>query len=408
MSHVGGPPSVGNDFVVPQKRPTPAVEAVEHSAAVPIIPVAVEPVEQFLAPTPQLAPALTLTPAAFPPVITASQVTQQLGDVPRYLFELFHRYTIIAFAILLLLIGSTGTTVAGHYLAVSSTANAQLPTGSAAHAPVIAGLNLTVPARDLDAKLAAITSQSATLTVGDKAEPISPDTIKSWLQITQSPDKSQNFIHIKAATINASLLAQANKHAAAAVDQVTATHPDGSSLVIVSGKNGAKLTDPSTLTAQSITIARTLLDAKGIQASTPLESVPFAAVTPAVFGKLLEVNVVTKTMWAWDNGQVVKTYPISAGAPATPTPIGQFKIFSKLPVQDMKGFNANGTKYFQPHVRWISYFLPGGYAVHGNYWRPQSWFGNINSSHGCVSLPDDQAKEVYDFAPLGTTVITHN
>jgi lipoprotein-anchoring transpeptidase ErfK/SrfK len=73
----------------------------------------------------------------------------------------------------------------------------------------------------------------------------------------------------------------------------------------------------------------------------------------------------------------------------------------------MKGFNADGTKYLQPHVHWINYFLPGGYAVHGNYWRPLSWFGNINSSHGCVSLPDDQAQWVYNWAPIGTTVITH-
>jgi lipoprotein-anchoring transpeptidase ErfK/SrfK len=112
-------------------------------------------------------------------------------------------------------------------------------------------------------------------------------------------------------------------------------------------------------------------------------------------------------MYLYQNGQLYKSYPISAGAPETPTPIGQFKTFSKLATQDMRGYNANGTKYFQPHVHWISYFLPGGYAIHGNYWRPQSWFGNINSSHGCVSLPDAQAKEVYDWTPVGTTIITH-
>jgi lipoprotein-anchoring transpeptidase ErfK/SrfK len=141
--------------------------------------------------------------------------------------------------------------------------------------------------------------------------------------------------------------------------------------------------------------------------TVPTETQPFASVTPTAFSKLIEVNVVTKQMYLYDNGNLTKTYPISAGAPVTPTPIGQFKIYQKLAVQDMKGFNADGTKYLQPHVHWINYFLPGGYAVHGNYWRPLSWFGAVNSSHGCVSLPDDQAKEVYDWAPLGTTVITH-
>ena len=396
MSYVGGPRSVGNDFIVPKKR-----QAVQPE------PIIIMPTPVVVEPELTLAPVLTMPQTAFPPVLDTSRMRAQMTVAPRYLFELFHRYTLIAFAILLLLIGSTGTTVGGHYLAAAAAKNAVPPPSSLAKAPIIAGLNLTIPAAEFDTQLAAITNQTATLTVGDQAEQISPDTIKGWLQITQNADKTEDFIHIKADTINKSLLELANKHAATAVDQVTATHPDGSSLVIVAGKNGAKLADPGTLTAQAVGIARTLLDAKGFQANTPLTVVPFAAVTPAVFGKLLEVNVVTKTMWAWDNGAVVKTYPISAGAPETPTPIGQYKIFSKLPVQDMKGFNANGTKYFQPHVRWINYFLPGGYAVHGNYWRPQSWFGNINSSHGCVSLPDDQAKEVYDFAPLGTTVITH-
>jgi lipoprotein-anchoring transpeptidase ErfK/SrfK len=98
---------------------------------------------------------------------------------------------------------------------------------------------------------------------------------------------------------------------------------------------------------------------------------------------------------------------VSAGAPETPTPQGHFKIFEKLQVQDMRGYNANGTKYFQPHVRWVGYFS-GSNAIHGNYWRPLSWFGNRNSSHGCVSVPDDQAKWVYNWAPVGTPVVVHS
>jgi lipoprotein-anchoring transpeptidase ErfK/SrfK len=112
-------------------------------------------------------------------------------------------------------------------------------------------------------------------------------------------------------------------------------------------------------------------------------------------------------MWVYEKGQLVNQFAVSAGAPATPTPLGRFQIYQKLAVQDMKGYNANGTKYFQPHVHWISYFLPGGYAVHGVYWHPLSWFGVNNSSHGCVGLPDATAEWVYDWAPIGTTVITH-
>jgi lipoprotein-anchoring transpeptidase ErfK/SrfK len=72
----------------------------------------------------------------------------------------------------------------------------------------------------------------------------------------------------------------------------------------------------------------------------------------------------------------------------------------------MSGFNPDGTKYLQPHVQWINYFY-GGDAVHAVYWHPLSWFGAINSSHGCVGVSTDDGKWVYDWAPIGTTVITH-
>jgi lipoprotein-anchoring transpeptidase ErfK/SrfK len=224
------------------------------------------------------------------------------------------------------------------------------------------------------------------------------------LHVPAKPLRGPNAVVMKQPAIGKSLSEAAAPYMRAPINQVTASYSDGTSKVIATGKNGLKLTDTTALTAQ---IADGLLGAKGFQLTLPTESQAFASVTPASFDKLIEVNVVSKQMYLYDKGQLAKTYPISAGAPATPTPIGQFKIYQKLAIQDMRGFNANGSKYFQPHVHWINYFLPGGYAVHGNYWRPLSWFGAVNSSHGCVSLPDDQAKEVYDWAPIGTTVITH-
>ena len=54
-----------------------------------------------------------------------------------------------------------------------------------------------------------------------------------------------------------------------------------------------------------------------------------------------------------------------------------------------------------------SVFFHGGYAIHGNYWRPASYFGNINSSHGCIGINVDDAAWIYDWAPIGTSIITH-
>jgi lipoprotein-anchoring transpeptidase ErfK/SrfK len=378
---------VGNEFVLPQPR-LKAVRSLPVTEPAEVTPI-------ILHQAPVHTESITVS-------VTHHRHMPTFGDG----LEFMHRHSLATFAFLLLLIGVAGIQVGSQYWSARVLSRVKPAVPLKTNHRVIAGLNSSVPTEQLQTRLATITHQPTTLTVGDKTAPISPDTIKSWLQITPGAHGSEQYIHIKADTIGKSLTALAEKYAKSPHDQVTVTH-DGVSQVVVAGANGARLSDPATLSAQANTIAKTLMDAKGMQFGTPLETVPFQAVTPAAFSKMIEVNVVTKQMYLYDNGQLSRTYPISAGAPVTPTPLGQYKIYSKFAVQDMKGFNPDGSKYFQPHVHWINYFLPGGYAVHGNYWRPLDWFGVINSSHGCVSLPDDQAKQVYDWAPIGTTVITH-
>jgi hypothetical protein len=318
---------------------------------------------------------------------------------------LMHRYWLGVFALLFLLIGVLGVQVGAAYW----TAHKIKPivaSSAPAHRHVVPlhGPNISVAADQLTTTLQQITAQPINLTIGAKTVPVDSATIKSWLRIVTDKKTKTSYIHLNENEIGPSLNQLTSKYAKSPVSQVTATHPDGSSAVIVGGRDGVSVADAGELAKQ---LAPNVLGTKGMQLNVPLQPIPFQAVTPVAFDKLIEVNVVTKQMYLYDKGNFTRQYPISAGAPATPTPLGQFKIYSKLPVQDMKGFNADGTKYLQPNVHWINYFLPGGYAVHGNYWRPTSWFGVINSSHGCVSLPDDQAEWVYNWAPIGTTVITH-
>jgi len=391
MSRMGAPTNfVGNDFVFPKAK-----IQIQRPVAAPSQPI-------------RLSIPVAATPSAASIEVSVTHTTFSWHKPFQTFVDFLHKYSLGAFALMFLMVGASGIQVASSYKAgqiENSFKNSSLPT---AKAPAIAGLNTTIPSSEVDKEVQKIINQTATLKIGDQVLNIKPETIKSWLKITASPDNSTTSIQVRSKTIAASLNALANKYVITPVDQITVVHEDGIPTIVVNGKNGTRLTDPKTLDTQAAQIAKVLMDAKGIALNTPMESVPFQALTPAAFDKLIEVNVNTKQLYAYEKGQIVNTLPISAGAPATPTPIGQFKIFSKLAVQDMKGFNPNGTKYFQPNVRWINYFLPGGFAIHGNYWRPASWFGNINSSHGCVSLPDQQAKWIYDFAPVGTTVITHN
>jgi lipoprotein-anchoring transpeptidase ErfK/SrfK len=101
----------------------------------------------------------------------------------------------------------------------------------------------------------------------------------------------------------------------------------------------------------------------------------------------------------------VLTSLVSTGLANHPTPPGSYKIFSKLVADDMRGGSyATGDYYFLPKVPYVMYFIEGGYALHGTYWHNN--FGH-QMSHGCVNLPTAQSKLLFDWAPMGTTVIVH-
>lgn len=355
---------------------------------------------------------ITLTPVD--PAISASKMSfEHILDKPgshgsffKKPLNLMHKHTVIVMALGLLIIGSAATQLAANYWVTTHITNAEKSVKFAKlPAKSIAGFNITVPAAQLQSKLQTVTGQPATLTVGTNAVPVGSDTIKSWLQITANKNKSEYYIHTNEAAMASSLAQLAGKYAKAPVNQVTATE-DGTSVVVVGGRDGTALSDPNSLKTQAQQSAKNVLGGAGLQFSTPLATVPFQAVTPAAFDKVLIANVTTKKMWAYQNGQLVNTFLTSDGAPATPTPLGEFHVYAKFTVQDMSGLNPNGTKYFQPKVPWVNYFYAGS-AVHGVYWHPLSWFGAINSSHGCVGLPVDQAEWVFNWAPIGTTVITH-
>ncbi|MFI5270779.1 MAG: L,D-transpeptidase [Candidatus Saccharimonadales bacterium] len=323
--------------------------------------------------------------------------------------DFFHRYFIGTFALLFLLVGSSGIILFGRYDSARILALTKPIEQSKQLTKIISGPSITIPSSQLQTQIQSITSQQITLEVGTHNVSVSPTQIKSWLKVTASGNAVQDYIQIDTSAIESSVKSLAAQFAIAPINSVTVTHTDGitPSGVIVAGRDGSALGDLSVISTQSKQFANSILNGQGAQFSAPLTTVPAQAFTPANFSKMIEVDLVTKRMYTYENGQIAQTYLISAGKSDTPTPVGEFHIYAKYAVQDMRGFNPDGTPYLQPHVRWINYFY-GGDAIHGNYWRPLSYFGNINSSHGCVGLPDDLAVGVYNWAPIGTTVITHD
>ncbi|OQA18217.1 MAG: putative L,D-transpeptidase YciB precursor [Chloroflexi bacterium ADurb.Bin360] len=78
--------------------------------------------------------------------------------------------------------------------------------------------------------------------------------------------------------------------------------------------------------------------------------------------------------------------------------VGTFSIYVKYLATPM-----SGPGYYLPNVPHTMYFYRG-YAIHGAYWHNN--FGTP-MSHGCVNLSLPDAEWFYNFAPVGTKVVSH-
>ena len=227
-------------------------------------------------------------------------------------------------------------------------------------------------------------------------------TIGSWVEPIL-PDANKANLEYNSGKIQAYLDGIAKPYINEPRSQVTLTDPGGVVTVLVSGKNGTDIAHKTDIAAA---ISQQLAHDQVIDQQLIIDDAPYGSVAAQTYDKWLVADLTNKRMYAYEKSTLVNTFRISAGAPATPTAIGQFAIYSKVRAQDMRGSNADGSSYFQPNVEWVNYFF-GGMAIHGNYWRPDYWFGQINSSHGCIGLRNPDAKWIYEWAPVGTPVITH-
>ncbi|MBD2206254.1 L,D-transpeptidase [Calothrix sp. FACHB-1219] len=112
----------------------------------------------------------------------------------------------------------------------------------------------------------------------------------------------------------------------------------------------------------------------------------------------IEIDLSEQRLIAWEGKKRIYSYRISTGKRTTPTPKGKFWINSKYRTHRMRGQD-----YDIPDVPYAMYFY-GGYAIHGAYWHNK--FGTP-VSHGCVNLRVKQARQLYNWAKIGTLVVVH-
>ena len=126
-------------------------------------------------------------------------------------------------------------------------------------------------------------------------------------------------------------------------------------------------------------------------------------------GRWIEIDRSAQVARAIEDGRVVYSAPVTVGTETFPTPIGSFRIYSRvynetmdsstvgIPVNSPNGYYLTGVLYTQ--------YFTDGVALHYNYWSPPEAFGNYPGSHGCIGLRLGDAAFFWNFAGIGTPVI---
>ena len=114
--------------------------------------------------------------------------------------------------------------------------------------------------------------------------------------------------------------------------------------------------------------------------------------------KWIDVDLTAQRLVGYEGITPVFESVVSTGLPATPTVVGEFRIWTKFVADDMAG-----PGYYLADVPYVMYFHRG-YGIHGTYWHAS--FGTP-MSHGCVNLSIADAKRLFSWAPMGTRVVTH-
>lgn len=118
----------------------------------------------------------------------------------------------------------------------------------------------------------------------------------------------------------------------------------------------------------------------------------------------VEIDYTNQHLWYYKNGELVIDTDIVSGnlSRNNGSPDGVFKIVYK-----QRNATLVGEGYSSP----VNYFMPYAYnvGIHDASWR--SKFGDqiylTSGSHGCINVPPEIAKKLYDVLEIGTPVVTY-
>ena len=122
----------------------------------------------------------------------------------------------------------------------------------------------------------------------------------------------------------------------------------------------------------------------------------------AVAKKQIHVFIEEQVLVAYENGEEIYSFDIVTGRDGKETTSGKYKVFRKHKKYTSKTYGSE--------MPYTMFFTEDGKAIHGTQMATlrsylHSYLTDSVGSQGCVGLMDDNAKALFEWAPVGTPVV---
>jgi lipoprotein-anchoring transpeptidase ErfK/SrfK len=118
-------------------------------------------------------------------------------------------------------------------------------------------------------------------------------------------------------------------------------------------------------------------------------------------------NAGAHTLTVYENGAVVRSFPMSAGRDKYPTMSGRHLVLGKaadvIMDSSTNGIPINSPDGYYEHVAWDTQISSTGEYVHAAPWSVDDQ-GSDNVSHGCINLSTANAQWFFNFSQRGDVV----
>ncbi len=151
---------------------------------------------------------------------------------------------------------------------------------------------------------------------------------------------------------------------------------------------------------------RQFIYARNVGRNAPVEPPPVPAGAPT-WGKWIDVNLTQQLMVAYEGTTAVRVAVTTTGMAGHETPVGWWATNYRVANETMTSGAIGAEDFFDlKNVLFTQYFTDRGHAIHFAWWRTRETIGRPGS-HGCLNLLLEDSRFFWEWAPIGTPVITH-